>query len=111
MNKRRVLGEDHQDVAMSLFNMCTVHYNQGQHDEAVEMLGKALAVFTRALGVDNQFNAIVHGCIAQARAKSGDVGGAVESARESVRIYSKHGLADEYSQYVAGLLRELEGGV
>jgi hypothetical protein len=40
---------------------------------------------------------------------SGDAAGALESAREAVRIYTMHGVNDAASQNAVGLLRVLEG--
>ena len=40
---------------------------------------------------------------------SGDAAGALESAREAVRIYTMHGVNDSFSQHAVDLLRELEG--
>lgn len=91
-NAYRVLGsEDHQDVATVLAEMGMIHHKQGKHDEALEMYRKALEIFNRALGIDNPAcdTASVHLHMSMARHSSGDKTGAVESARESVRIYSK----------------------
>jgi len=80
-----------------------------KHDEAVQMYEEALVGFTRALGVDNKQNAIMHYHIAVAKDKSGDVAGALESARECVRIYDKLGITDEYSQKAGDMVMRLEG--
>ena len=74
------------------------------------MFGKALAIYDRALGVDSRESADVYYNIARTKQQSGDVAGAVESARESVRIYTKLGITDEWSQAAADLSRKLEGG-
>ena len=47
--------------------------------------------------------------IAEAKDESGDVAGALESARECVRIYDKHGITDEYSRYAGDMVMRLEG--
>ena len=73
------------------------------------MYEEALVGFTRALGVDSNKNADVHYNIALAKYESGDVAGALESARESVRIYEKLGITDEYSQYAGDMVMRLEG--
>jgi hypothetical protein len=51
----------------------------------------------------------VHYLIALAKRESNDVDGAVESARESVRVYSKLGISDAHSQLATKMLGELEG--
>jgi tetratricopeptide (TPR) repeat protein len=86
--KRRALGEDHVDVAGTLQNIGNVHRNQGKNAEALEMLGMALAIYDRALGIDNVKRAFVYYKIALDAGRSGDVAGALEGARESVRIYT-----------------------
>jgi hypothetical protein len=61
------------------------------------MYEEALGVYTRALGVDNEKNAGVHFIIAIAKREKGDVAGALESARECVRIYDKLGITNKVS--------------
>jgi serine/threonine-protein kinase len=110
--QRRALGKNHKDVAYSLFKVGDILSAQGKYDEAVEMFDKALAIYTRALGIDNRENAGVHSCIALAKHRSGDRAGALESARESVRIFNKHGVNDAESQAALDQLiqfRRLEG--
>ena len=74
------------------------------------MVDKALSIYTRALGVDNRQTAEVHCRIALAKYKSGDMAGALASAREYVRIFTKHGITDAVSQATVHMLRDLEGG-
>jgi tetratricopeptide (TPR) repeat protein len=106
--KRKVLGEDHVDVAMGLDAMGNLLGRQGRYDEALEMYEKALAIYTRALGIDSRNSAVVHFNMAMAKEASGDPSSALESARESERIFKMHGANDQYSQKVAGLVRRLE---
>jgi len=84
-------------------------YQQGKHEEALEVLEEALGIYARALGVDSRKSAKVHYRIAVAKRHSGDAAGALESAREAVRINSIHGVNDSSSQDAVDLLRELEG--
>ena len=95
--------------AVSLENIGVALSDQGKYDEAVEMYDKALSIYTRALGIDNRQNAFVLYNIACVKHISGDMAGALESAREAVRIYTKHGVTDAASQEAVDLLRELEG--
>jgi len=53
---------------------------------ALESLEGALSIFTRALDIYHGEIARVHSRIAAAKRGSGDVAGAVESLKESVRI-------------------------
>jgi len=41
---------------------------------------------------------------------SGDMAGALESAKEAVRIFNNHGITNATSQAAVDLLRGLEGG-
>jgi tetratricopeptide (TPR) repeat protein len=97
-------------VASSLENIGLVYADQGKHVEALEMYGKALATYDRALGVDNMDSARVYHNIAISKKRSGDDAGALESARESVRIYTKLGIDNSDSQDTADVLKQLEGG-
>ena len=106
--KRRALGEDHVHVAKSLEGLGCVYDDQGKFAEAMEMYGKALATYDRALGVDNMDSADVYHNIAITKKRSGDVAGALESAREPVRIYTKLGINSQTSQDAANLVKELE---
>jgi hypothetical protein len=62
---------------------------------------EALGICARALGVDSRQSAKVHRDMAIARQDSGDAAGALESAREAVRIYNKLGITDTMSQDAA----------
>ena len=108
--QRRLHGEGHQDVALSLENIGVIYYRQGKNDDALKMYEEALAVYTRALGVDNYQNADLHDSIARSKKDSGDVSGAIESARASVQMFAKLGISDEKSQQASDFLMRLEGG-
>ena len=64
---------------------------------------------TRALGVDNKTISGVHCSIAAAKCESGDVVGALESARECVRIFDKLGITNTISQSARDMLMALDG--
>jgi tetratricopeptide (TPR) repeat protein len=106
---RHVYGEDHQKVATTLCNIGEALYCQDKHDEAVEVWEEALGVHTRAFGVDNKNNADVHYNIAVAKRETGDVARALESVRESVRIYDKLGITNTASTRARDMLMGLEG--
>jgi len=112
---RRTHGDAHEEVGKSLMNIGRAHHGQGKYDEAVRMFEEALDVYTRALGIDNERNATAHDLISLARYESGHLSGALESAKESVRICDKLGtasrLATSQAGYAAEWLRKLEGEV
>lgn len=79
-------------------------YNkQGEYGETLVMFEEASSICSRALGIDNQRSADVQAMMAIAKVASGDVVRGLDSARESVRIYTKVGVANERSQHAAKL--------
>jgi hypothetical protein len=73
------------------------------------MYEEAIRVNTRAVGVDNKSIADAQYRIAVAKHKSGDEVGALESARECVRIHDKLGITSESSQNAGDMVMRLEG--
>jgi len=106
--KRSCTGEDDEKVANTLFSLGSNLFGQKRYKEALQMYEESLRTFTRARGVDNKHNASVCCNIAATQASAGDVAGALESARESVRIYEVHGRKDEESKKAANLVKHLE---
>jgi tetratricopeptide (TPR) repeat protein len=107
--KEDVLGEDHVGVAHVFKNVGTVFDRLGDHKQAKKMYKKSLAIFARALGrIDCYQIADVRDSLARSMALSCDLRGALENARESMRIYTKLGLNNQDSQATNGLLRMLE---
>lgn len=109
---RRVLGEDHEDLASTLRKIGLIYNCRCGYSKAIEMFDEALGVRTRALGPGtvDRLSASLDFALAWCKHSSGDAEGALESARESVRIYNLLGIDDEYSQESARLLRDFEGG-
>jgi tetratricopeptide (TPR) repeat protein len=107
--RRHVYGEDHKELLVTLHSIAEALCRQGMNDEAVEVWEEALGVCTRALGVDNENIAHVHCSVAEAKRETGDVAGALESARECVRIYDKLGITNTFSQRARDMLMGLEG--
>jgi tetratricopeptide (TPR) repeat protein len=50
---RRRLGEEHQDVALSLNNLAGLYYSQGKYEQAEGLYVQALEMNTRLLGEEN----------------------------------------------------------
>ncbi|MBX7081734.1 MAG: serine/threonine-protein kinase [Nannocystaceae bacterium] len=48
--KRRILGESHPAVAITIFNLANARDEQGEHDRALAEMLEALAMFERELG-------------------------------------------------------------
>jgi hypothetical protein len=66
---------------------------------------------TAPLGIDSRRGANVHYHVAFTKSRSGNAAGALESARESVRIFTKLGITDSMWSADSNLLKELEGVV
>ena len=50
---KRILGEEHPDVATSLNNIATLYYDQGHYSEAEPLYTQALALRRRILGEEH----------------------------------------------------------
>ena len=48
--RKKMLGEEHPDVADSLNNLASLYKNQGKYDEAEKMYNEALAIRKKMLG-------------------------------------------------------------
>jgi len=107
--KRRIYGgEEHADVALTLFKIGGILITQKKYDEALEYSEEALKNYTSALGVDNKMAAMVHHKIALAKHGLEDFAGAVHSCRQAVRVYKMHGTNTSESAEATQLLRRLE---
>jgi len=104
----RTWGKEHSNVAMDLFCIGLIHARQGTHEEAVKVFSRAMEVCTRALGIDNIRNARTNLAIAMSKRESGDLDGALENARESVRIHRKRGSTDREYQNAVDWLKCFE---
>ncbi|WP_375471124.1 tetratricopeptide repeat protein, partial [uncultured Nostoc sp.] len=51
--RRKLLGEEHPDIAQSLNNLAKLYYLQGRYIEAEPFYLQALEIFERRLGADH----------------------------------------------------------
>jgi tetratricopeptide (TPR) repeat protein len=51
--RKRLLGENHPDVAMSLHNLARLYYSQERYSEAEPLYIKALKIAEDSLGMDH----------------------------------------------------------
>ncbi|MEH2367891.1 tetratricopeptide repeat protein, partial [Nostoc sp.] len=51
--RRKLLGEEHPDVASSLNNLALLYDSQGRYSEAEPLYIQALDIFEQRLGVDH----------------------------------------------------------
>jgi hypothetical protein len=51
--RKRLLGEDHPDVAVSLHNCAELYYFKGYYSKAEPLLMQALKIFKRRLGSEH----------------------------------------------------------
>ncbi|MEL6780562.1 MAG: tetratricopeptide repeat protein, partial [Cyanobacteria bacterium J06597_16] len=59
--RKRLLGDEHPDVASSLNNLAALYYNQGRYSDAEPLLIDALALFEQRLGPDHPSTKVVRG--------------------------------------------------
>jgi tetratricopeptide (TPR) repeat protein len=55
--RKRLLGDNHPDVATSLNNLAGLYESQGRYDEAETILHRALEIYQQVLG-DNHPNTL-----------------------------------------------------
>ena len=51
--RRRILPEDHPEIALSMYNLAIMHDNLGRHEDALRMMEDALALFRRIFPEDH----------------------------------------------------------
>ena len=51
--RKKMLGEEHPDVAQSLNNLAALYENQGKYDEAEKMFEESLAIRKKMLGEEH----------------------------------------------------------
>jgi Flp pilus assembly protein TadD len=51
--KRRLLGPNHADLALTLNNLAVTHRRRGDRAAAATLYGEAMAIFDRGLGPDH----------------------------------------------------------
>ena len=103
--RRKVLGEEHQDVAASLVNLSGVLDWQGKPLDAEEAARAALKIQKRLLRPDHPDIADSHNTLATVLAHKGDLFEAIASLRQAVAIATK--AYGEESPKVATLLDNL----
>jgi tetratricopeptide (TPR) repeat protein len=105
--RRRFLDDGHRSVAQSISEIALVHMERNNFADALVMLEEAGKIFSDALG--NQSECFGNHCIIVARCKErmGDLEGALASAREAHRIYSKLGVAGQV-QAAAAMVQRLQ---
>lgn len=108
---QRSYGGDHQEIAMLLQQMGGSLLEQNKPGEALEKFDEALAMFMRTVGAYHVDVAGAYYNIARNKVKLWDFGAAVESLRESVRIYSRLGITEGNALKAAGMLKgQAQGG-
>jgi tetratricopeptide (TPR) repeat protein len=90
--RRKVLGEDHPDTAMSYRDIASNLSNQGRYKEAEEGHRKALAIRRKVLGEDHPLTAGSYSFVAVNLASQGRYKEAEEDCRKALSICRKaHG--------------------
>jgi tetratricopeptide (TPR) repeat protein len=87
--RRRLLGEDHPDTAISSNNLALSLQSQGKHAEAEEYYRKSLALRRRLLGEDHPFTATGYENLALNRRDRGQYAEAEEGCRKALDLRRK----------------------
>jgi tetratricopeptide (TPR) repeat protein len=119
--ERKIYGDDYEGIAWTLRNMGNASLAKRDNEQAVDMYEESLEVFGRACGVGSKKHAMAHGVLAQALEIYGDEAGALEKARECVRMNEKlggvrmneklGGVDDAFYAVVLKIIRRLEDKV
>jgi tetratricopeptide (TPR) repeat protein len=87
--RRKVLGEEHPDTALSYSGVALNLHAQGKHKEAEEGLRKALAIYRKVLGEERPDTALSYYYLAYNLNDQGKYKEAEESSRKALAIYRK----------------------
>jgi tetratricopeptide (TPR) repeat protein len=111
--ERKIYGDDYEGIAVTLRNMGNALLAKRDNEQAVEVYEESLEVFGRACGVGSKKHAMAHGVLAQALEISGDKAGALEKAKECVRMKKEKpgGADDAVYAVVLDIIRRLENKV
>ena len=58
--RRRYLGEDHPDTALTLFNLALTKKAQSKYEESANLLTEAIQILNFRLGETNKYTQIVN---------------------------------------------------
>jgi tetratricopeptide (TPR) repeat protein len=105
--KKKILGEDHLDVADTYNMMAIVLRSQGKLDDAMELYGKALEIKKKTLGEDHSDAAGVYNNMANVLQLQGKLDDAMGLYGKALAIYEKT-LGEDHSS-VAGAYNNMAG--
>jgi tetratricopeptide (TPR) repeat protein len=92
---------------MSLKNMALIYRDQNKFEQALEMLEEATAMTSRSLGPDHHNTGASHFSVAKTKMMMFDMAGALESAKEAVRVFDLHAYDTAVSDQARALLTQL----
>ena len=84
--RRRLLGPDHRDVAIIVYNMATVQLEMGDEEEAMQAYRETLRIERAALGPDHEDVVLTMQHIGQVHQQRGDLRQALEYFEETLVI-------------------------
>ncbi len=87
--RKKTLGIEHPDTAMTYCSMASVYHAIGDYDMALNYHNKALTIFEKNLGTDHLNTAMAYGCIASDYAAVCDYYKALEYYKKELIIYEK----------------------
>ena len=89
------LGNNHEDVAETLFGMGIVFEKRRDYGAAMKAYSDCLRIRSSKFGSDSMEVAQVVVNIGVVRGNKGDFSGALKSWNKALSIYRKHGLGDD----------------
>jgi hypothetical protein len=92
--RRKALGEDHPDTAMSYANLAVLYYATGRYQRAEPLYEKALAIRHKTLGEEHPQTAEYHSSLAAVHAQMGQYARAARALGQqlgtAVSWYARH---------------------
>ena len=84
--RKRVLGEDHRDIAIMIYNIATIYLEKGEDHTAMKLYSESLRVERRALGAKHPEISCTLQHLGQMHQEKGELEKAVEYFQEALEI-------------------------
>lgn len=84
--RKRVLGEDHRDIAIMIYNLATIYLEKGEDHTAMKLYSESLRVERRALGAKHPEISCTLQHLGQMHQEKGELEKAVEYFQEALEI-------------------------
>jgi len=84
--RKRILGDDHRDIAIMWYNLATIYLEKGEDHTAMKLYSESLRVERRALGEKHPEISLTLQHLGQMRQERGELEAAVEFFQEALEI-------------------------